>query len=397
MTTAAPAGCARCGTILDAAFRFCPECGLPVSGGEVLSTEIADVRRRAENETGAGTAPGWRRYLLPTAAMAMFAFVVGTGLVLFNSSLTNRLFPPPVDERVVAAKASWEPEWITIPEGTFEFGEPADKPRFAEVPYTFQISRREITNSLWFDYLTQERKAIVAAGFWQEAFPNVDGWRIDAQGNVELADDHRRYPVRNISPRAIAEFCVWLTKGLKGIGQPGYEIRMPTRLEWEYAARGRTARIHTWGDEDVLVPIPGVGAKPRPRAGIGSPAPLMVDDPQLMEYDSSAFKVIAMGTNVSEWTVLPSFESDLEPLREMTDYLPVAKLCQAIREKSINIQVAWRGASYSSEVPQLLGDHLLDDNASRVFKVWRYVDSEQTATMRDVGIRLVKVRVAKTR
>src|SRR6185503_13466535 len=117
MTSASPVGCARCGTIVDPHFRFCPECGLPVSGEVVMSTEIAELRRQVEAQSRADGGPGWRRYLLPTAATAMFAFVVVLGLVLFNRTLLDRLLPAPPDETarmdVAPHPPSWEPKWVS--------------------------------------------------------------------------------------------------------------------------------------------------------------------------------------------------------------------------------------------------------------------------------------------
>ncbi len=386
MSAASPVGCARCGTILGAAFRFCPECGLPVSGESVLSTEIAELRRRVEADSAAARDAGWRRYMLPVAATAMFVFVVVLGLVLFNNSLLNRLFPEPGDGRSGAALPAaprWEPEWIEVPAGEFPYDDPSQR-REAEVPYTFKISKYEVRNGLWMEFLKSERPRL--AGLWQEAFPrNVEGWSQDAHGEIKLSPEWRRnYPVTGVSPVAIAEFCSWLTRR---VNNRRVEIRIPTRLEWEYAARGKGGRIYPWGDGDVFIQVPHAGTT-RPRAGLGS-APLQVDDEQLAVEDSSAFGVVGMGTNVSEWTLMLGMDERWpdrpeEPDREdFSAFPPVAALREALEQKQI--EVAWRGASFLSE----------PKNPALVPRAWTYRNSEVRVSKVDIGIRLVKIDVAK--
>src|SRR6187455_1958293 len=139
MTSASPAGCARCGTILGPNYRFCPECALPVSGGGVMSTEIAELRHRVEAASQSGRANGWTRYLMPTVVAAMLTFVVVLGLVLFNGTLLNRLLPPPGEgARPVAVPHAprWEPKWVKIPAGTFPYGDPAEHVQ-GRIPYDF--------------------------------------------------------------------------------------------------------------------------------------------------------------------------------------------------------------------------------------------------------------------
>jgi formylglycine-generating enzyme required for sulfatase activity len=386
MSAASPVGCARCGTILGENFRFCPECGLPVSGGSVLSTEIAELRRRVESASAAARDAGWRRYLLPVAATAMFVFVVVLGLVLFNNSLLNRLFPEPDGGRagaVLPAAPRWEPLWVDVPAGEFPYDDPSQR-RVAEVTYPFKISKYEVSNGLWFEFLKSERHRL--AGLWQEAFPrNVEGWTQDAHGEVRLSPEWRRnYPVTGVSPVAIAEFCAWLTRRLNNRRA---EIRIPTRLEWEYAARGKDGRAYSWGDDDVFIQVPHAGSR-RPRAGVDS-APRQVEDTQLALEDSSAFGVVGMGTNVSEWNLLLNMDvrspdAPDEPDREdFSAFPPAAGLREALEQKQMD--VIWRGASFLTDL----------ENPGLVPRAWSKTSAEVRTAKVDVGIRLVKVEVSK--
>jgi len=278
----------------------------------------------------------------------------------------------------------WEPVWVSIPPGTFPFGDPSDKRR-GEVEYPFQISKYEVPNSLWFDYLSAER-AKMDMNSRADSFPQKrEEWSIDPSGNVRLKPGRRGHPVTNVPPVAIAEFCAWLTRRL---GDPAFEIRMPTQLEWEYAARGEAGRNYTWGNDDVVILIPQSGGNTRLRAGIGTSA-YAVDDVQLAEDDASPFGVVAMGTNVSEWNVMPSFSDEGgagTPEIEVPEFLSIfapVPLQVAVRERQLN--VAWRGASFSCDA----------DDARRLARPWSKVNSEPRNARDDVGIRLVKVKVAR--
>ncbi len=387
MSAAAPVGCARCGTILASGFRFCPECGLPVSGDGVLSTEIAELRRRVEADSAAAHDSARFRYLIPIAAAAMLVFVVVLGLVLFNRALLNRLLPETPGGRAGAplpAQPRWEPLWIDVPAGRFPYDDPGDG-RVAEIPYSFKISKYEVPNALWLEFLRAERGRL--ADLWQEAFPrNVDGWTQDQHGDVHLAPESLRlYPVTGVSPVAIAEFCSWLTKRRN---RPGEEIRIPTRLEWEFAARGNDGRVYPWGN-DLLVTVPHAGTR-RTRAGIDS-APRAVDEGALANDDTSPFGVVGMGTNVSEWTLMISMDPRSpdkpdDPDREdFSAFPPVSGLRDALEQQVPWLKVAWRGASFSTD----------SSNPALIPKAWSYTPDEPRDAPVSVGIRLVLVKVPK--
>jgi formylglycine-generating enzyme required for sulfatase activity len=378
MSVASPAGCARCGTILGGNFRFCPECGLPVSGESVLSTEIAELRRRVEADSTAARSAAWRRYLLPVAATAMSVFVVVLGLVLFNNSLLNRLFPesdPSREGAAMPAAPHWEPVWKEIKHGTFIYGMKTDN-RQGQVPYDFLMSKYEVPNSLWFEFITAERRRLVDLRLWQEAFPaHVDGWTME-NDVVHLAEKRRNYPVTDVSPIVIAEFCAWLTNRLN---RPGWEIRIPTQMEWEYAARGTDGRTYPWGEGDVAITIPRAGGETRSRSGIDS-APFNVDDEQLADDDTSPFGVVAMGVNVSEWTLLVNTgekSSDAPKWEDVTEIPAVSGLRDAIEQHEL--LVARRGASHACSRA----------DARRLAQAWRRAPFGPRDAGSDVGDRLL--------
>jgi toxoflavin biosynthesis protein ToxD len=388
MKTASLAGCARCGTILDPHFRFCPECGLPATGEGPMSTEIAEVRRRVESVAAGRDMGGWRRYALPVVSTASLTFVAAVGLALFNRNVLNWLLPPTRTERppaTVSRAKSWEPEWVSVPKGQFVCGDPQDA-RKGEVPYAFSISKYEVPNRLWADYLAAEWRTLREAGLSQESYPRmVDGWDLDPSGKPRLAPGFREYPVTNVSPVAIAQFCAWATRRLN---TAGVEIRLPTDLEWEYAARGPNGQVYSWGNDDVMVVQPFLGGGLRPRLGIGS-ATLVVSDTQLAKEDTSPFGVVAMGTNVAEYTLLPGREEGHLQREEMSEFPSGTELREAIEQQVV--KVYWRCAGVSS----LIRNERDIENARWSSKAWQKAYSEPRESRHDRGIRLVKVKTAK--
>jgi len=388
MKTVTLAGCARCGTILDPHFRFCPECGLPATGEGPMSTEIANVRRRVEAVAADRAPGGWRRYVLPVVFTASLTFVAAVGLALFNRNVLNWLLPPSSAERPASAVPRvrpWEPDWVSVPKGQFVCGDPSDK-RKGEVPYAFNISKYEVPNRLWAEYLAAEWPSLRESGLSQESYPRMaDGWDLDANGTPRLAPAFRDYPVTNVTPVAIAQFCAWLTRRLD---RPGVEIRMPTDLEWEYAARGLEGPVYSWGNDDVLVVAPFMGGSLRPRSGIGSAA-LAVSDTQLARDDTSPFGVVAMGTNVGEYTLLPGRLYGNVEREDMTEFPSGTDLREAIEQQVV--KVYWRCASISN----YLASADTVEAARRAAKTWQKAYSEPRESRHDRGIRLVKVKTSK--
>jgi formylglycine-generating enzyme required for sulfatase activity len=85
----------------------------------------------------------------------------------------------------------------------------------------FAIGKYEVTFEE-YDYFARATR---------RALPDDEGWGRGQQ------------PVINISWYDAVEYANWLSE------QTGRRYRLPTELEWEYAARGETDTIYWWGDE----------------------------------------------------------------------------------------------------------------------------------------------------
>ena len=229
------------------------------------------------------------------------------------------------------------------------------------------MSKYEVPNSLWHEFLKEEQEPLLRAGTWNQAVPRTgpdgDGWTVGPDGRPMPRPEEASLPVRNVTPIAVAQFCIWATAR---IGEPGWRIRVPTREEWEYAARGDTGRIYPWGDRYWVDPAAGTGARRRSWAqNISQARPSPV---HLIGYDKSPFGVLGMGSNVEEmaWDARPRgyYSAEAEP--------------------GLPIQAYRCGASFATS----------EADGENLARAWR-TDRDLPPSIRfpELGVRLVKVRV----
>jgi len=150
-----------------------------------------------------------------------------------------------------------EPEMIPIPAGEFLFGSsdeeraaylvPPDEPKRqkAELPDYF-IGKYEITNEEYACFIN-------SGGYKNPEYWTEEGWNFRRQlkwTQPRTWTDrnynglhYERHPVCSISWFEAQAYCHWLS------AKTGKPYRLPTRLEWEKAARGTDGRIFPWGNE----------------------------------------------------------------------------------------------------------------------------------------------------
>jgi formylglycine-generating enzyme required for sulfatase activity/serine/threonine protein kinase len=147
------------------------------------------------------------------------------------------------------------PIMVWLPEGEFQMGSPLHEPgrnpderlHTARIPQPFAVSETEIT-------LAQFRRFVEDTGYrtqvdrestclrpnesWQELVPDMLlNWE---SPGYQVTD---RYPVACISWNDAKAYAAWLS------AKSGHEYRLPTEMEWEYAARAGTLTSRYWGDD----------------------------------------------------------------------------------------------------------------------------------------------------
>ncbi len=153
------------------------------------------------------------------------------------------------------------PEFIPLPGGEFWMGdddstEKDEKPRHRVSVSAFALAKYPTTNAMFARFLGDHGYTNLE---WWRGIPK-DFWRGDGSVRDWLGGEHSqpRYwederlnganqPVVGVSWYEAVAYCRWLTATL----HDGYEYRLPTEAEWEFAARGRKARRYSWGNDWV--------------------------------------------------------------------------------------------------------------------------------------------------
>ncbi len=152
---------------------------------------------------------------------------------------------------VIAEAASGEirrqvrEDLVVVPAATFVIGDPAgeadETPRQVSVA-TFRLMRHEVSNRLFAGFVAETGRVTdpEASGFgyvWDRRWRRVPGaqWRHPEGPGTDLSGK-AEHPVVQVSARDSAAFCTW------------YGLRLPSEVEWEFAARGRDRRRYPWGD-----------------------------------------------------------------------------------------------------------------------------------------------------
>jgi len=192
--------------------------------------------------------------------------------------------------------------WIKIPGGTFVMGDKsgdANEVLTKKDVVAFEMMKYEVTNDAFVDFINVSGyKTTVERG--SNAFVWTDKWRVDSKASylnprgahtsISTLGSH---PVTQISAKDAQAYCMY------------QGARLPTEIEWEFAARGDDGRRYPWGNtkpfQNESSPFANYGTD-------GCCAPSDVDGflytAPVGSYPKGAspFGVLDMAGNVWEWT-----------------------------------------------------------------------------------------------
>ncbi len=253
---------------------------------DALVTAVLDrlgtAPTRAAQARAAGLIGALVRDLAPFGyrpADPRYAQVLEAALAVFDRVQAATI---PLPDRIDAAEAlaqagdprlGWDNprRWVELPGGAFTMGAQKSDPQAPghdpeayddEAPVhevrvsAFRIGRYPVTVAEFADFLADEDCR--DPRWWQAGGADAAG----EPGGWEDQQAHPSRPVVNVTWYQAMAYCAWLTERLRRhqglrdcpILPDGWEARLPTEAEWEYAARGNSERRYPWGSEP---PDPG--------------------------------------------------------------------------------------------------------------------------------------------
>ncbi len=168
------------------------------------------------------------RILMASFGLCMFSSFIIFGLVFFSLAMAA-------------------PQLLPIPSGTVQLGsrhgEADERPvRQVSVP-AFRLERTEVTNADFGAFVSASGYVTQAeqrgwGWVWTDRWRRVEGaaWR-RPQGSGSHIRQRSDHPVVQVSWTDARAYCRW------------HHLRLPTDVEWEYAARGGDGRRYPWGHE----------------------------------------------------------------------------------------------------------------------------------------------------
>jgi formylglycine-generating enzyme required for sulfatase activity len=201
--------------------------------------------------------------------------------------------------------------WCQIEAGPFWYGENQDALQRVELDYGYQVARYPVTNAEYARFIN-------AGGYEQQEWWTEQGWMYLSPSGERAYYDHEyqgraitqprlwedeqfnapTQPVVGVSWFEAAAYCHWLTAAGHAAGwlPLAEEIRLPTSLEWERAARHTDQRPYPWGE-----------AEPTPEhanydeTAIGQPSPV-----GCFPTGGAVCGALDLSGNVLEWLATPS-------------------------------------------------------------------------------------------
>ena len=179
------------------------------------------------------------------------------------------------------------------------------------------------------------------------------------------------YPVVGVSWEQATAFCRWRTEFLvKGLGQTVADVqpyRLPTEIEWEYAARGKEGNPFPWESKEVKSDNGCYYANFKPdRGNYTKDGSLITSKCGIFSANSNG--LYDMAGNVAEWTSTVYTEAGVESMSDMNPELRYNAAIEdpyRLKKKSVRggswkdpesmIRSAWRSYEYQNQPRSYIG------------------------------------------
>ena len=179
------------------------------------------------------------------------------------------------------------------------------------------------------------------------------------------------YPVVGVSWEQASAFCRWRTDYLvKGLGANGADVqpyRLPTEIEWEYAARGKEGTPFPWEAKEVKSDKGCFYANFKPdRGNYTKDGSLITSKCGIFSANSNG--LYDMAGNVAEWTSTVYTEAGVDAMSDMNPelrYNAAKEDPYRLKKKSVRggswkdpesmIRSAWRSYEYQNQPRSYIG------------------------------------------
>ncbi len=204
---------------------------------------------------------------------------------------------------------------------------------------------------------------------WVNDFRNADNERYMKLYFSNPAYDD--YPVVGVTWEQAQAFCAWRTnfllKGMGGMAKQLQGFRLPTEVEWEYAARGKAQSMFPWESGEVKSDKDCYFANFKPDRGN------YTEDGNLITskcgiYGANSNGLYDMAGNVAEWTSTVYTEAGVESMADINPelrYNAAKEDPYRLKKKSVRggswkdpesmIRSAWRSYEYQNQPRSYIG------------------------------------------
>lgn len=184
-----------------------------------------------------------------------------------------------VDERAIAGHA-----FCWCPPGEFVMGSPADEPERRPGEEQVEVT---LTKGFWIG------KFEVTQAEWKRVMGELPG---ELTAELPAGDE---LPVGNVNFAEAEAFCEKLSELGHQSGElpQGWEIRLPTEAQWEYACRAGTTTATSFGDQ---LSSTQANFRGKPYNG-GAPGPSLKRATKVGSYPANPWGIHDMHGNTFEW------------------------------------------------------------------------------------------------